>query len=104
MRASKKAVSRTTGLLDRHKDPVASVTTVLSRLVAYDKVRSLLKGGRCVWECVAGRDDSNVLRRFWQEPCVPGWNDWKAPSKCLRRHAVVVCRPFPISHVEAHSS
>jgi hypothetical protein len=49
------------GLLDRHKDPVASVTTVLSRLVTYDEARSFLKDGSRVWEWVAGHDDSNVV-------------------------------------------
>jgi len=50
------------GLLERHKDPPASVTTVLRRLVAYDEVRSFLKDGRRVCEWVAGRDDSDVVR------------------------------------------
>jgi len=38
-------------LLDRHKDPIASVTTVLSRLVDYAEVRnSLDSNGRRLWE------------------------------------------------------
>ncbi len=38
-------------LLDRHKDPIASVTTVLSRLVDYAEVRSSLDAnGRRLWE------------------------------------------------------
>jgi hypothetical protein len=44
------------GLLERHKEPVASVTTVLSRLVTYDEVSSYLGGdGRRVWEWIADR-------------------------------------------------
>lgn len=43
------------GLLERHKEPVASVTTVLSRLVAYDEAHSFLNvDGRRVWRWIAG--------------------------------------------------
>ncbi|HUM04315.1 MAG TPA: hypothetical protein VLT90_02570 [Terriglobales bacterium] len=41
-------------LIERHKDPMASVTTVFNRLVGYAEVRSFLNGkGRRVWEWVA---------------------------------------------------
>ena len=40
-------------VLERHKDPIASVTTVLTRLVDYAEVRcSLDANGRRVWEWV----------------------------------------------------
>jgi hypothetical protein len=54
------------GVLERHKKPFASVTTVLSRLVEYDEVRTTLTedGGR-VWQWVAERErkDGNFLSR-----------------------------------------
>lgn len=54
------------GVLERHKKPFASVTTVLSRLVEYDEVRTHLTddGGR-VWQWVAERErkDGNFLSR-----------------------------------------
>ena len=41
-------------LVERHKDPLASVTTVFNRLVGYAEVRSFLNGrGRRVWEWIA---------------------------------------------------
>lgn len=45
---------RTPTLLSRHKDPLASVTTVLNRLVDYGEARSLTNDrGRRVWEWVS---------------------------------------------------
>jgi hypothetical protein len=44
-------------LLERHKDPIASVTTVLNRLVDYTEARcSLDANGRRVWEWITERD------------------------------------------------
>lgn len=41
-------------LLARHKDPMASVTTVLNRLVAYSEARAVtLENGRRAWQWVA---------------------------------------------------
>ena len=41
-------------VLERHKDPIASVTTVLNRLVDYTEARcSLDMNGRRVWEWIA---------------------------------------------------
>jgi hypothetical protein len=41
-------------LVERHKDPMASVTTVFNRLVTYAEVRSFLNAkGRRVWEWIA---------------------------------------------------
>jgi hypothetical protein len=41
-------------LLSRHKDPLASVTTVLNRLVEYGEARSMIReNGRRAWEWVA---------------------------------------------------
>ncbi|MGH7487108.1 MAG: hypothetical protein ACREMY_16115 [bacterium] len=49
-------------LLERHKDPIASVTTVLNRLVEYAEVRcSLNESGRRVWEWIAERDPAAAL-------------------------------------------
>ena len=49
-------------LLARHKDPMASVTTVLNRLVDYGEAQAVLSGtGRRAWLWVA---DSNPESRF----------------------------------------
>jgi len=52
-------------LVERHKDPIASVTTVFNRLVGYAEVRSFRNGkGRRVWEWIAEAGDAgerNVL-------------------------------------------
>jgi hypothetical protein len=41
-------------VLQRHKDPLASVTTVLNRLVEYGEARAVLReSGRRAWEWVA---------------------------------------------------
>jgi hypothetical protein len=41
-------------LVERHKDPLASVTTVFNRLIGYAEVRSFHNGkGRRVWEWIA---------------------------------------------------
>lgn len=45
-------------LLERHKDPIASVTTVLNRLADYTEARcSLDATGRRVWEWIAEREN-----------------------------------------------
>jgi hypothetical protein len=45
---------RFSGVLVNHKDPLASVTTVLNRLVAYGEARSVVnQTGKRVWEWVA---------------------------------------------------
>src|SRR5580704_17845498 len=44
-------------MLARHKDPMASVTTVLNRLVAYGEARAVsLANGRRAWQWVADSD------------------------------------------------
>ncbi len=46
-------------ILARHKDPLASVTTVLNRLVDYGEARSLSNDrGRRVWEWISESDAS----------------------------------------------
>jgi hypothetical protein len=41
-------------MLERHKDPMASVTTVLNRLVAYGEAKPVsLDNGRRAWQWVA---------------------------------------------------
>ncbi|MGA9528246.1 MAG: hypothetical protein WBS24_09030 [Terriglobales bacterium] len=51
-------------ILSRHKDPLASVTTVLNRLVEYGEARSLTNDrGRRVWQWVSDQGQSaNVMR------------------------------------------
>jgi len=47
-------------VLLRHKDPLASVTTVLNRLVEYGEARSLVReNGRRAWEWVADPVDDS---------------------------------------------
>jgi hypothetical protein len=49
-------------VLERHKDPIASVTTVLNRLADYTEARcSLDASGRRVWEWIAERESSTGL-------------------------------------------
>jgi hypothetical protein len=44
-------------MLARHKDPMASVTTVLNRLVEYGEARAVvLENGRRAWQWVAELD------------------------------------------------
>jgi hypothetical protein len=44
-------------MLARHKDPMASVTTVLNRLVAYGEAQAVsLDSGRRAWQWVADSD------------------------------------------------
>lgn len=48
-------------LVERHKDPLASVTTVFNRLVGYAEVRSFHNGkGRRVWEWIAEPDKNGA--------------------------------------------
>jgi hypothetical protein len=49
-------------ILARHKDPLASVTTVLNRLVDYGEARSLSNDrGRRVWEWVSEVEAGSVM-------------------------------------------
>ncbi len=49
-------------LLEHHKDPIASVTTVLNRLADYTEARcSLDANGRRVWEWIAERENGGEL-------------------------------------------
>src|SRR5258708_14048550 len=49
-------------LMERHKDPIASVTTVLNRLADYTEARcSLDANGRRVWEWVVDRESPAAL-------------------------------------------
>jgi hypothetical protein len=49
-------------ILARHKDPLASVTTVLNRLVDYGEARSLSNDrGRRVWEWISESEASDVV-------------------------------------------
>jgi hypothetical protein len=50
-------------LLLRHKDPLASVTTVLNRLVEYGEARAVVRdNGRRAWEWVAEPSDGSFSR------------------------------------------
>lgn len=52
---------RSPTLLSRHKDPLASVTTVLNRLVDYGEARSLTNDrGRRVWEWVSENSEKSA--------------------------------------------
>lgn len=49
---------RFAGVLVNHKDPLASVTTVLNRLVAYGEARSVVnQNGKRTWEWIADREN-----------------------------------------------
>ena len=49
-------------VLERHKDPIASVTTVLNRLSDYSEARcSLDSNGRRVWQWIAEHDNRRDL-------------------------------------------
>ena len=51
-------------MLARHKDPLASVTTVLNRLVDYGEARSLTNDrGRRVWEWISESDQGTEALR-----------------------------------------
>jgi hypothetical protein len=46
----------------RHKDPLASVTTVLNRLVEYGEARAVSRdNGRRAWQWVADADSESRL-------------------------------------------
>jgi hypothetical protein len=48
-------------MLDRHKDPMASVTTVLNRLVAYGEAKAVaLDNGRRAWQWVADSASDSI--------------------------------------------
>jgi hypothetical protein len=50
---------RTPPMIHHHKDPLASVTTVLNRLVEYGEARSVVRdNGRRAWQWVADPADS----------------------------------------------
>lgn len=74
--------SESPGILQRHRSPLASVTTVLSRLVAYAEARSSLdSSGRRVWLWAAGHESAAVTAP------VPG-----------------ISADFPASRVEAENA
>jgi hypothetical protein len=48
-------------VMQRHKDPMASVTTVLNRLVEYGEARTVLReNGRRAWQWVADPAESGI--------------------------------------------
>jgi hypothetical protein len=50
-------------VLLRHKDPLASVTTVLNRLVGYGEAKAVMKeNGRRAWEWVADPSQSAITK------------------------------------------
>lgn len=52
---------RDPGMLARHKDPMASVTTVLNRLVAYGEAQRVLSGPhKCSWQWAAELGDTSA--------------------------------------------
>ena len=51
-------------ILARHKDPLASVTTVLNRLVEYGEARTLVReNGRRAWQWIADPDSPAHVRQ-----------------------------------------
>ncbi len=53
--------SKVPPMLARHKDPMASVTTVLNRLVAYGEARAVsLDSGRRAWQWVADSESESI--------------------------------------------
>lgn len=48
-------------LLARHKDPMASVTTVLNRLVEYGEAEAVLSNGRRAWKWVADAQGTHLV-------------------------------------------
>ena len=50
-------------LLARHKDPMASVTTVLNRLVEYGEAEAVLSNGRRAWRWVADAPATSPMSR-----------------------------------------
>jgi len=50
-------------LLARHKDPMASVTTVLNRLVEYGEAEAVTAGGRRAWRWLADTTTAPDLAR-----------------------------------------
>src|SRR5271166_5560331 len=56
-------------MLERHKDPMASVTTVLNRLVAYGEARAVaLDNGRRAWQWVADSESELAPPRMAASP------------------------------------
>jgi hypothetical protein len=54
---------KTPPMLARHKDPMASVTTVLNRLVAYGEARAVsLDSGRRAWQWVSDSEPESTRR------------------------------------------
>jgi hypothetical protein len=54
---------RDPGMLARHKDPMASVTTVLNRLVAYGEAQRVLAGPhKCSWQWAAELGDTSIAK------------------------------------------
>src|ERR1019366_6215928 len=65
-------------ILARHKDPLASVTTVLNRLVDYGEARSLNnERGRRVWEWISDTEPSadaiSARKTAGSRPSTGGW-------------------------------
>lgn len=54
-------------LLARHKDPMASVTTVLNRLVEYGEAEAVLANGRRAWKWVADLPSEPQIARSQAE-------------------------------------
>ena len=49
-------------MLARHKDPMASVTTVLNRLVEYGEAQAVLSNGRRAWLWIAEGPEASATR------------------------------------------
>jgi hypothetical protein len=64
-------LSKFPGVLEKHKKPTASVTTILNRLVEYDEARSFVTGSGRVWQWaseVEHKDGAFLVRAEFADP------------------------------------
>jgi hypothetical protein len=67
---------RTPPMIHHHKDPLASVTTVLNRLVEYGEARSVVRAnGRRAWEWVSEPGEAGSSRQATAASVLPGQLD-----------------------------
>jgi len=60
---------RTPPMLSRHKDPLASVTTVLNRLVEYGEARAVVReNGRRAWQWVSDPGNGSFSAGVGEQP------------------------------------
>jgi hypothetical protein len=68
---------RTPPIIHHHKDPLASVTTVLNRLVEYGEARSVVRAnGRRAWQWVSEPGEAGSSRQASAAPVLAPLMDW----------------------------